>query len=324
MRRVIAIGELLIDFIPKQKGLSLKDVHEFIKAPGGAPANVAACVSKLGGLSCFIGQVGKDGFGDFLIETLDRFGVDTTQLYQTDIAKTALAFATLTKDGDREFIFYRNPSADMLLQPEQICEMQLKDDILHFCSVSLIDAPIKRSHQKVIQAIRSKEGIISFDPNVRLNLWDDNQKCRDIILEFIPQADIVKISEDELYFITRKDNEEKAIKSLFVGNVKLVLLTRGAKGAIAYTKNDCISHPGYKVDVFETTGAGDAFIGGFLYSLAKSGKRVEDLTFIDLDKYIQFANAVAALTTTKPGAMTALPSLEEVQQFLQKTIEHRL
>lgn len=316
MKRVITIGELLIDFIPKEKGVPLKDIHEFIKAPGGAPANVAACVSKLGGTSQFIGQVGQDGFGDFLIETLKEVGVDTSHVLQTNEAKTALAFVALKEDGDREFSFYRNPSADMLLAPEQIDESWFNDDILHFCSVSLIDAPIKESHAKVIQVIRKKGGIISFDPNVRLNLWDDENKCREVILEFIPHADIVKISDDELHFITQIDDFNEAVQSLFTGHVKLVIITKGGEGASAYTKDFEVHQNGYKVSVADTTGAGDSFIGGFLYYLAKSNKRVEELSESEIRDYIQFANAVGALTTTKKGAISALPSFAEVHSFM--------
>ncbi len=179
MPTVFTIGEALIDFIPAEKGVGLNEVESFSKAAGGAPANVACVVAKLGKQSVFIGKLGADAFGDFLVETLVKTGVDTSRILRTSEANTALAFVSLKADGNRDFSFYRNPSADMLLKEEEIGEgWFMKGDILHFCSVDLIEAPVKYAHLKAIELARQVGARISFDPNVRLPLWHDPEACR--------------------------------------------------------------------------------------------------------------------------------------------------
>lgn len=242
MSKVFTIGEALIDFAPIESGKGLKDISGFKKLPGGAPANVAASVAKLGGESAFIGMLGEDGFGDFLVETLKNEKVDTTYIKRTSKANTALAFVALTSEGEREFSFYRNPSADMLLSENDIESTWFnKGDILHFCSVDLIEAPVKYAHKKAISYIKQKQGIVSFDPNVRKNLWNDLDECRKTIKDFIPYANILKISDEELEFITGIKDVDKAIESLFVGDVRIILYTKGKDGADIYTKDKCIN-----------------------------------------------------------------------------------
>src|SRR5690625_3117785 len=195
MGKVITIGEVLIDFIPAIRGSKLKEVESFIKKPGGAPANVAACVSRLGGKSKFIGKVGQDAFGEYLVDILRAEKVDTNDIFYTDEAKTALAFVSLDNSGERDFSFYRNPSADMLLREDEIqADIFEKGDILHFCSVDLIEAPVKYAHLKAIEYAKQNGAIVSFDPNVRLPLWDDETECRQTIKQFIKHADILKLS----------------------------------------------------------------------------------------------------------------------------------
>lgn len=320
MKYVSAMGELLIDFIPVQKGVSLVEVNEFIKMPGGAPANVVATVSKLGGKSRFIGQVGKDAFGDFLIDTLRQYNVDTQYIEQTSKAKTTLAFVSLTNEGERDFIFYRNPSADQLFESSQIKKASLEHTIFHFCSVSLSNDPIKEAHRYAIQLVKENNGFISFDPNIRLALWQDHDAYRSVIKAFMPYANLLKISSDELYFITGIKDEQEAIASCFVGDVEYIILTRGKDGVDFYTKTITYHVPGFHVHPRDTTGAGDAFIGAFLYQLSK-----DELTPSSFDQkiveYLRFANAVAALTTTRPGAMHAIPDEDEVLLFLEKQKE---
>ncbi|MFH0766917.1 MAG: carbohydrate kinase [Bacillota bacterium] len=316
MKKVIAMGELLIDFIPKQKGVSLLEVSEFIKMPGGAPANVVVTVAKLGGKSSFIGQVGRDVFGDYLINTLNEANVDTTNLYQTNHAKTALAFVSLTKEGERDFIFYRDPSADQLFSPSQMDHVSFDNAIFHFCSVSLSNYPIKAAHLYAIQSMKKFNGFISFDPNIRLALWNDHKAYQKVIKEFIPYANLLKISDDELEFITGLKDSKQAIDELFIGDVSYIILTKGAYGVELYTKSKNYKVPGFKVNVKDTTGAGDALIGAFLYQLSK-----DELTPANEDEklveYLRFANATAALTTTKLGAMDAIPSIEEIEELLK-------
>lgn len=288
----------------------------FRKEAGGAPANVACAVAKLGGSSAFIGKLGVDAFGDFLVETLEEAGVDTSFVLRTNEANTALAFVSLKADGDRDFSFYRNPSADMLLSEDEIRgDRFAKGDILHYCSVDLIEAPVKYAHIKAIAAMKAAGGLISFDPNVRLPLWSNHEECRQTILQFIPQSHLVKISSDELAFITGIEDEEEAISSLFIGDVQAVVYTRGSEGAVWYTPHYQEAAPGQKAAVVDTTGAGDAFIGALLYQILLNDGAVSGIDAEKAQRMVSFANAAAALTTTRAGAISSLPVLQELPPF---------
>lgn len=316
MNKVLTIGEALIDFIPEEKGVALKDVSKFIKFPGGAPANVAAAISKLGGNSAFIGKLGNDGFGDFIIENLKAVNVNTDYISRTNEANTALAFVALKDDGERDFSFYRKPSADMLLESSEIKEQWFnKDDILHFCSVDLIEAPVKYAHIKSIEIAKEKQCIVSFDPNVREPLWDDLEECKRTILEFVPKADILKISTDEIEFITGNKNEKEAIESFFIGDVKIVILTRGKDGASIFTKDKEVNINGIGIKAIDTTGAGDSFIGAFLYKIVNEEIDIKNISYELLKEIGEFANKVGAITASRKGAISATPTIEEVEKF---------
>lgn len=320
MGKLFSIGEILIDFIPHQKGVALKDVVSFTRVPGGAPANVAAAVAKFGGTASLITKLGEDAFGDFLLEQLSKYGVKTDKVLRTKEANTGLAFVSLLENGERDFSFYRNPSADLLLTDSEInADWFNQGDILHFCSVDLVESPMKRAHVKAILAAKERGGIISFDPNVRLPLWSDPQECRKTILEFVPMAHIVKISDDELEFITGIADEQKALASLFTGDVKVVVLTKGAGGADLHVQNQKYSSAGYSVEVEDTTGAGDGFVGGFLYQLMNLDAGQDNLEALVKEhqrEILAFANASGALTTTGKGAISALPTKEQVFQLV--------
>lgn len=320
MNKVISIGEALIDFIPQEKGVALKDVSNFLRVPGGAPLNVAAAVAKLGGEAQMLTKLGRDAFGDAILEAVKPLGVDISRIGRTRDANTALAFVSLKEDGERDFSFYRNPSADMLLNKEEILEEDFKEgSILHFCSVSLIDAPIKEAHRKAIEFAQNNSCLISFDPNVRLPLWESKEKCREAILEFLPFGNILKISDEELEFITGIKDEEEAINSLFRGNVEVIIYTKGTDGAEFITKNKKVFAPSFKVKAQDTTGAGDSFIGSLLYQIARDELTIEQLVNLE-DKKIKhmltFCNATAALTVSKKGAIGALPTRAEVEKMI--------
>jgi fructokinase len=316
MKHLVTMGELLIDFIPLEKGRKLKEVTGFTKYPGGAPANVAVAGVKSGISSYFIGQVGKDAFGDYLVDCLKNEGVSCDYLYQSSLANTALAYVTLSDAGERDFIFYRDPSADQLLHADQVEESILKDCVFHFCSVSLCDYPIRDAHIKAIDSARLQGGFISFDPNLRLSLWKDHNAYKDVIQSFIPKADLLKISNDELSFITGISDETSAIKSLFVGHVKYIIITRGSLGSTFFFKSgNHIDVPAFKVQVVDTTGAGDAFIGTFL---AEMIKRNLDFSTSHVEDALMIANAKAALTTTKFGGMSSIPNNDEYQRFIHQ------
>lgn len=321
MKKLCAIGEALIDFIPERQGSALKDVVHFKRVAGGAPANVAAAVAKLGGSSRFVTQLGEDAFGEHIMDVFQNCHIDTTYIRKTKEYDTALAFVSLREDGNRDFMFYRRNSADMMLKPSQLSEDVLDDvKILHYCSVSLVDCPMKEAHRYLIEQAQKLGRWISFDPNVRLSLWNDETACRATIREFLPTAHILKISDEELSFIAGVEKIEEALDFFFKDNCELLIYTMGKKGARCYRKDHSyVEVSGFKVDVFDTTGAGDSFIGAFLFKLLQ--EEIEDLNHLDdekLKELLVFANAYAALTTTKEGAIDAMADYQQVCAFIQQ------
>lgn len=320
MRRLLAIGEALIDFIPNTTDTKLKDVEGFSRQVGGAPCNVACTTSKLGGQAEMITQLGQDAFGDLIVETIEDIGVGTQYIKRTQEANTALAFVSLTKDGERDFSFYRKPSADMLFQPLNVENIQVTEqDLLHFCSVDLVESPMKQAHLALIDKMKQAGGTIVFDPNVRLPLWEDAEDCKKTIQSFLPLANIIKISDEELSFVTGYEDETQAIQWLFQGDVEAVIYTKGAAGAVIYLKDGTVnSHSGFKVKPVDTTGAGDAFIGALISKLLRN----EDMSPLQLLKQegeaiLAFSNYVAAMVTTKYGAIESIPTLKEVNEALE-------
>lgn len=316
MKRIMSCGEMLIDFIPSEKGVGLKDVLTFQKMPGGAPANVCIQASKLSIPSTFIGQVGKDPFGDFLIDTLRQNNVDISNVYQTNHAKTALAFVTLTQDGERQFSFYRNPSADQLLNVSQVKDIVLDDTIFHFCSLSLDDYPLKEALHTLIMNHKKHHNLISFDPNLRLSLFSDHSAYQKVITEFIMYADLLKVSDDELAFITRMNQEQDAIEYLFSLGIRYLVITRGKDGVTYIDSKRKLDCEGFHVEVKDTTGAGDSWIGTFLSQLA-SKDSLDSMSDEDIELMLNYANAAAALTTTEHGAISALPDTKMIEAFLK-------
>ena len=306
MKKVYAVGEMLIDFTAGQIDKP-ENVNVFYKNAGGAPANVAVCVSKLGGKSSMITKLGDDMFGRFLKYTLEKEGVETDRVLFTDEANTALAFVSLDKEGERSFSFYRKPSADMLLSENDVNDVEFDEtDILHFCSVDLIDAPVRKAHDALIAKARSCGAKISFDPNLRYSLWKDGQSLIDTVKKYIPLADFVKVSDEELFDITGIPAEEEAVLSLFNGKVKLVIVTKGSLGATAYTEKAIVTVPSEKVEkVIDTTGAGDSFVGATLYQLIENGF---DISGEELKKILFYANKTAGIVVGGAGAIPSMPS----------------
>ncbi len=306
-KKLIAIGEALIDFIPDRTGCDFSDVSAFSPKAGGAPANVCGAFSALGGDSLLITQLGNDPFGMKMAKELSDFGIDTSAISFTDEACTALAFVSLSEDGNRTFTFYRKPSADMLLSPEQIDERLFHDAfVLHFCSVSLGDFPMKDAHLKAIGYAKKNNLLISFDPNLRFPLWNDREKLRSRVNEFIPLCDILKISDEELEFITDKENIDEAAPLLFSAGVKLIIYTCGENGAYAYTPKFKVFSPSIRVKAVDTTGAGDGFIGSFLWKLQNLGITSDSLCDADekvLQECLDFSNRFCAESVQHEGAI---------------------
>ena len=316
MKKLFAIGEALIDFIPQNTGVGIAQVEAFAPHVGGAPANVCAAYHKLGGPSAMITQLGDDPFGDKIENLLADTGIDTSCIRRTEDATTSLAFVALKEDGNREFSFYRKPGADMLYKPEYLQKQWFEDGFaLHFCSVDLGDFPMKDAHRTAIEYARECGLLISFDPNLRFNLWSDLNKLKEAVLEFMPKSDIVKISDEELEFITGHADIESALPTLFAGHTKLVIYTEGAAGARAYTREAAAHHTAAPVKAIDTTGAGDAFIGAFLHQLARDGVTADDLADVDCKKlreYLEFCNRYCGMSVQKNGAISSYPTLQEM------------
>ncbi len=315
--KLIAIGEALIDFIPAEKGCAFDDVESFFPAVGGAPANVCGAFSRLGGDALFLTQLGDDPFGHKIERYLKEVGIDTSHILFTDKANTALAFVSLDKDGDRTFSFYRNPSADMLYDKEMVPEDVFKDAFaLHFCSVSLGDFPMKEAHRRAVELASGEGCLISFDPNLRFPLWKNSDALKQAVDEFMPCADILKISDEELEFITGCDDIRAALPSLFDVNIKLVLFTCGKNGAYAFTKNAEGHTDVMPCEVVDTTGAGDAAIGSFLWKLNEFGitkENISDISAEKLNEALAFMSRYCSISVGAKGAIPSYPTLEQVQ-----------
>lgn len=308
---LFAIGEALIDFIPNKTGCGFSEVTAFSPKVGGAPANVLGAFARLGGKTQLITQLGDDPFGDKIANELSGFNIGLDNVLFTDEANTALAFVSLADDGNRTFSFYRNPSADMLYNADNINEQTFSDCYaLHFCSVSLGDFPMKQAHKKAVELAKKQGAIISFDPNIRFPLWNDKQKLKASIDEFLPLADIVKISDEEIEFITGTSDVETGSKML-LESAKIVLCTCGADGAYAFTKNSQVYVPSEKVKAVDTTGAGDAFAGSFLFSLHKNGYDLDLLDNIseeELKSFVKASNDYCSKSVQKSGAIESYPN----------------
>lgn len=320
--QLYSLGELLIDFLPTSKNDHGIDEGSFKQVAGGAPANVAASVAKLGMPSSFIGKVGNDIFGHFLLKTVKAFGICTEHIHLSDTERTALAFVSLDEQGERTFTFYRSQCADSALVVSDIpTEAFTANDILHFGSISLIHSPAKEATEFAIQAAKEKGALLSYDPNLRPLLWPNEAVIRETVPKYFQFAHIIKIAEDEVTFLFGECNDT-IIRSIFSSNTKLILVTFGKDGVVAYTPNHKVPLKGFNVETVDTTGAGDAFMAGVLYQLLAQEITLQTIdTFLakeaNLHDLLRFANANAALTTTKKGAFSALPSLTEVQNLLE-------
>lgn len=316
MADVITLGELLIDFVPTVSGVSLIDAPAFKKAPGGAPANVAAGLAKLGVSCAFLGKVGEDAFGRFLKLTLEEVGADTRGLVFSGKARTALAFVSLRADGEREFMFYRHPSADMLYEPDEVdLDLIQSAKIFHFGSISLIGEPSRSATLTALNAAQEHGALISYDPNLRLALWRDAETARKGMLSVWEQAHVIKVSEEELNFLTGEDDCRKAIEQLWHEELRLMIVTLGKAGCRYFTRELRGMVEGFHVNMVDTTGAGDGFVAGLLKGLLGNPEAYREES--QLREICRYANAVGALTTTQRGAIPALPTSQEVEAFLE-------
>jgi len=303
MSEIIAFGEVLIDLIG-EKGKGIKNSSFFQKCFGGAPANYAIACARLGAKVSLLTKISKDNFGEFLIETLKKEKVDVSYVKRTS-KKTTLAFVALDEKGKPDFIFYRDNTADTNIRKNDIKEdLFKKAKIFHFCSLSLTVNPVRSALFYALELAKKYKLIVSFDPNLRPALMKKDTLFW--VKKALKYTDLFLPSEEEMFLITQKRNLDEAVKSL---RIEKIIVTRGEKGAILYEKNKKVSFKGFKVKVLDTTGAGDAFSAGISVGILKKYKG---------KKLLKFANAVAAISVQKIGAISSLPTLKEVKEFLEK------
>ena len=322
MSDVICMGELLVEHVSTADNVSLVHSPGFIKAPGGAPANVAVALQRLGLRAGFVGKVGRDPFGEYLRESLAQTGVDTTYLFVDEKARTTAVYVAVWDDGRKDLCFYRNPGADMMLNADEI-----SDDIFagarcfHFGSISFINEPSASAQRKALQMAREKGLMISYDPNYRPTLWPDRKTAEQIIQDAFRYCHLAKVSEEEWQVATGFEDLEAGINAIMAKGVELLVISRGENGAIATNGDYRIELPGLEVDVIETTGAGDGFLGAIITALLPEREKTGSLATISEDKIrnaLKMANAVGALTCKKAGAIPALPTRAETEKFIDK------
>jgi Sugar kinases, ribokinase family len=313
---VTALGELLIDFT--ENGHSDQGNILFEANPGGAPCNVLAMLTKLGKKTSFIGKVGKDQFGSRLKDTLEEVGIDTQSLRMDEKIHTTLAFVHTFEDGDRDFSFYRNPGADMMLTKDEVpMDVIAGSRIFHFGTLSSTHPGVREATRCALDKARAEGIMISFDPNLREPLWESLEDARQEIAYGLGFCDILKISDNEMEFMTGTTDYTKGVQILReTYQIPLILVTLGKEGSRAYYKDWMVeAAPFIQENTIETTGAGDTFCASILDYVLEHG--LEDLSQDQLKEMLTFANAAASLITTRKGALRVMPSKEEVLGFIQ-------
>lgn len=314
MYDVTAMGEMLIDFT--MNGQSEQGNNLFEACPGGAPCNVLAMLNKLGRRTAFIGKVGNDQFGRLLKDTIEELGIETGGLVMDQNINTTLAFVHTFPDGDREFSFYRKPGADMMLSEEEVdYEMIRQSKVFHFGTLSMTDEPVRSATKRALEEAKKAGCLITFDPNLRPPLWKSLEEAREMMEYGFGYCDMLKISDNEIQFISGKEDYDEGIRYLQEKyHIPVIFLTMGKEGSRAYYKDLRVERAGYTVKAIETTGAGDTFCGCVINGLLKYG--VEHLDEEKLGEILSYANAAAALITTKKGAIRSMPEPSQVEEMI--------
>jgi len=313
---VLAIGELLIDFTPFSGEEGKKCFEE---NAGGAPPNVLAMITKMGGKAAFIGKVGDDEFGRDLSEVLIKNDIDVSGLVFSKDIPTTLAFVHLFENGDRDFSFYRNPGADIMLEKYEIdYELIESAKIVHFGSLSFTNQPCKDSVIAAIEYAKNKGKIISYDPNYRAPLWESEKDALEGMKIGLKYCDIIKMSEEEAEMLTGHKDFDSAGNAMLKDGIKLVLITQGAEGSYFYHKNGSGMVKSFEVNCIDATGAGDAFMGAMLFQISDSGKKLDEFRKEEIVKMLRLANAAGGLCTQKRGGIPGMPKRSEVEELLEK------
>lgn len=313
---VTALGELLIDFT--ENGKSGQGNPLFEANPGGAPCNVLAMLSKLGHKTAFVGKVGNDFFGEQLKDAITEVGIDAAYLCMDEQVHTTLAMVHTYPDGDRDFSFYRDPGADMMLAEDEIPEELIKDsDIFHFGTLSMTHEGVRAATKKAIRIAKEAGALISFDPNLRPPLWKDMNEARIQVLYGLENCHILKISDNEIQWLTGKEDYTEGVEWINERyRIPLILVSMGKQGSRAYYKGMMVEvSPFLQKNTVETTGAGDTFCGCVLHYICEHG--LSDLSENNLREMLVFANAAASLITTRKGALRVMPEMGEVQALIE-------
>lgn len=313
---VLALGELLIDFT--SNGLSEQGNGLFEANPGGAPCNVLAILNKLGKKTAFVGKVGNDGFGRMLKKTLEDLAINTEGLLLDDVYHTTLALVHTDENGDRDFSFYRDPGADVMLTADEVDpELLKRAKIFHYGTLSMTHDGVRAATQKAIEIAKADGQLLSFDPNYREPLWKTADMAKEQISYGLSQCDILKISEEELELMTGTADIDEGVKILWEKhpNIKLFNVTAGGAGSYSFYKDMKVFQPGFKLGgTIETTGAGDTFGGAVLDYVLEHD--IDALTEENLNEMLRFANAAAYLVTTRKGALRSMPEKEQIDEIL--------
>lgn len=316
---VVALGELLIDFT--QNGMSEQGNGLFEANPGGAPCNVLAMLNNLGKKTAFIGKVGNDQFGLMLKATLEELGIGTENLMLDNEVHTTLALVHTFEDGDRDFSFYRNPGADMMLTAEEVREDLIENaKIFHFGTLSMTHEGVREATKKALDIAKASGAMISFDPNLREPLWKSLDDAKEQVLYGLQYADILKISDNEIQWLTGEEDFSAGVEKIRqIKDIPLILVSMGKEGSRAYYKDMMVeAAPFLQENTIETTGAGDTFCANVLNYVLEHG--LEQLTEAHLKEMLTFANAAASLITTKKGALRVMPKKAEIEAFLAKRV----
>ena len=317
MADVVAFGELLVDFVPAAGPESLIAAEIFKKAAGGAPANVAVGLARLGVSSAFMGMTGEDGFGCFLAGELVKAGVDIAPLRFTARARTGLAFVSLEPNGERDFLFYRSPGADMLMTPDAVDEAALRAaKAFHFGSISLATEPSRASTLHAASLARHHGKLITYDPNLRRELWPTADDARTGMRLGLAEAGVVKISEEELHFLTGEPDPIAGGRRLWHPRLRLMAITRGPAGCYWLTNDAHGAVPGFPVTAIDATGAGDAFMAGLIAGIL--GSPTFPTGAAEIAATCRFANAAGALATTGRGAIPSMPTRQAVEELMKQ------
>ncbi|MFG6326257.1 MAG: carbohydrate kinase [Lachnospiraceae bacterium] len=314
---VVALGELLVDFT--ENGISEQGNPLLEANPGGAPCNVLSMLQNLGKKTAFIGKVGADAFGQMLIQAVRARGINTDNLLTDDVVHTTLAFVHTDREGDRSFSFYRNPGADMMLRWDEVHQEMLGDTrIFHFGTLSMTERQIGNVTKKAVERAKSEGALISFDPNLRPPLWKSLEDAKDKMWYGIGQCDILKISDDEIYFLTGTQDINRGIEIILSrSNPRLVCATMGKNGSKAFCNGKSVfCEPFLRNDTIETTGAGDTFMACVLNTVLEKG--LEALSEKELLEMLRFANAASSIITTRKGALKVMPEKNEVLETIEK------